>query len=723
MINNRLQTEFKRDVLQPLAGIRRHLRGYLLLQGLAVVCPLLLLAAMISLGIDYTFHLNRDMRAVQLLILLALAGYFLYRFCIQPLLIPMNNTDLARLVEHKHPHLQSRLLSAVAFTDPHAEPADSRCSTSLVETVLRQAATQARELPWPTILPRRKPKQYALVIAAGLLAAFFPVLLIPTTMNLWFRRNILLADTAWPQINALTVEGLQNNRLLVARNDDLQIAARVVENFEPPRQVYITYTVAGDTQQTAQMPRREGQPVRFTHIFENLKDNLKCRITGGDADTGWFTVQVIDRPRIRTLTLNINPPTYTNLENYALPNAQTVAEVPAGSHVIFKIKTNKPVAQAELIRRINNEDQNLGPADLIDLQTITANDQPSQTADYYLYLTDQYRFANIDGPVPPVIMTARLLEDQPPQIKLTAEGAGDIITPQAVLPLEIEITDTFGLGAADLVYEITDKQKQQQFESLKDLTPGIKNFEHVQYWSADKHQLKTGQQLRLLIRATDQDNINGPNVGRSSSLNFRVVSKEELLSELNRREQEYRRDFERLTRMQEDLFSGLLSLFSQADEQDQSTEAQIRRLRELTRRQRDYAGRVRSIQGQFQRLLTEMRINRLADAPVERRLTENIITPLGHLCDNQLAEAQKQLEQLTAPAAAEQRRLARQTQQALLGEMNRILEHMLKLEGFQEAVILLRDVIQLQQELNKETEQKIEQEIFGIPTQPESSKQ
>jgi hypothetical protein len=45
--------------------------------------------------------------------------------------------------------------------------------------------------------------------------------------------------------------------------------------------------------------------------------------------------------------------------------------------------------------------------------------------------------------------------------------------------------------------------------------------------------------------------------------------------------------------------------------------------------------------------------------------------------------------------------------------MNEILANMIKWEGFQEAVILLRDILKLQRDLNLETEKRIESEIFG----------
>ena len=52
----------------------------------------------------------------------------------------------------------------------------------------------------------------------------------------------------------------------------------------------------------------------------------------------------------------------------------------------------------------------------------------------------------------------------------------------------------------------------------------------------------------------------------------------------------------------------------------------------------------------------------------------------------------------------------------VLDEMRRILSNMLKWEGFQEAVTMLREVLRLQKDLHRETQQEIERraaELLG----------
>ncbi len=45
--------------------------------------------------------------------------------------------------------------------------------------------------------------------------------------------------------------------------------------------------------------------------------------------------------------------------------------------------------------------------------------------------------------------------------------------------------------------------------------------------------------------------------------------------------------------------------------------------------------------------------------------------------------------------------------------MRTVLADMLQWEGFQEAITLLRDIQKLQSEISRETDQRIESELFG----------
>jgi hypothetical protein len=94
------------------------------------------------------------------------------------------------------------------------------------------------------------------------------------------------------------------------------------------------------------------QPViRFTHTFEQVRETLRAYVWGGDARTDEFIIEVVDRPRISEVHLSVTPPAYSRLAPYDLRPGQTVAEVLNGSRVGFRVRTDRPVVEAVLMRQ------------------------------------------------------------------------------------------------------------------------------------------------------------------------------------------------------------------------------------------------------------------------------------------------------------------------------------------------------------------------------------
>ncbi len=718
MIDSTVKQRFEHGVLRRLDRLRRRIRLYLLLEGLTAVGAFCLLAMPLTLLIDHTFRLNRDMRGLQGLVCLLILLVISHRTLVGPLRVSIPYRNLALLLEHIHPSLCSRLISAVDFVQ---SPAVSSRSASMMETVIRQATECTATLPFNQLLAHRRAlrRGVAILSLTAILAAL--PLLAPTTMRLWFQRNVLLMNVDWPRQNQLRVEGLQYGRLLAARGDDVTVTAIVDTGYEPPRQVYIYYQSESGGQGREQMPAIHGQSVRFTHTFTAIDETLRCRITGGDADTGWFTIEVIERPRIMDVTIGIEPPAYTNAPPYNLRPGQTVAEALKGSTIRLHIRTNKPVVETKLFRRINEQETEIPSVGSLSDHEFIAEDRPPESATYFFRLVDGFGFNNFGERTPPVPMTIRLVADQPPIVKMRIRNAGEMLTTEAVLPVELVFSEVYGLASAEMVYQLSEENVNPVAEQLPDFSPGVRAYTQNVDWPVANHDLKEGMRFRLFGQARDFDDVSGPNVGRSATMSFRLVSREELLAELNRREQEYRRDFERLLRMQEELYAQLLTLSTSAQP---TTETELRAgpYAQLARRQRDYAGRLNGLRLQFEQNLAELRINRLSSPAVEGRLAGGIIQPMEQLHRTGMPQAIATIEELNRKVDQAAWQNVRKAQEEIRSQMNQILANMLKWEGFQEAVILLRDVLKLQRELNIETQQRIEREIFGNPPVSQPSK-
>ena len=143
------------------------------------------------------------------------------------------------------------------------------------------------------------------------------------------------------------------------------------------------------------------------------------------------------------------------------------------------------------------------------------------------------------------------------------------------------------------------------------------------------------------------------------------------------------------------------------------------------RRQQALARRVVGIRGQFQRILDEMEINRVATQVIRVRLANRIIQPLETLGRKDMTEAADALGAIARGDAGADLIAIDPEQARIVETMRRILSQMLQWEGFHEAVAILRDVIKTQSNLNRETDEELKrriQEIFGTNPAPGASK-
>jgi hypothetical protein len=211
----------------------------------------------------------------------------------------------------------------------------------------------------------------------------------------------------------------------------------------------------------------------------------------------------------------------------------------------------------------------------------------------------------------------------------------------------------------------------------------------------------------LRVRAADFDDVLGPNVAQSPDMTLRVVTQEELLSELARREQEYRMDFERLVDSQEALRSGLLTVFGRF-ERDRDQDSLASDLAPLERRQRNIASAVTVIQQQFEQILSELEVNQLDTLDEQTRLGDGIVTPLKQLVRRDLGLAADTIRQWSRSRSPQTASLIDPQQVAVLAQMREVLANMLEWEGYREVINMLRDIIRLQQELHRETQEALE---------------
>ena len=680
----------------------------------------------ISLGIDRYFRMDQPQRGFMLVLMLGVLGYLIARRLVIPLRKRLADDALCLQVERAHPQLTDALVSAVQFSRM-TDVSSIGASPILVNATIEAGAERARDVEFVDVLDRPTRTRnlgMGFVAFAMIVLAF---VLMPGTMQLWASRNLMLSDAAWPQDTHLTVVGVNDDGVLVVpRGDDLALRVEADRQGVIPDVVYVDYRIEGRRGRTTEQMVGVGEAA-FRATFRNVLEPFRFRVRGNDELTPYYPVQLVDRPALEQIQLMVTPPPYTGLKRSALPTGQGAYYVLAGSVVEVEGVTTKPIREAEL----HWGTQVLGPI-TIDPDdptrfSVTISDDALKSGTYGIAMTDT------DGlrSKRPARFNIKVRPDETPTARVRLEGIGDMVTTRARIPMQIRLSDDYAITGASVVYQWgggldgsieTIEPAKLPIESIRELLgqERIDEFEHV--FDVEQIQVPLGAHLTFHVEASDNDAIGGPKTGESSSFSLKVVTEEDLRSELLRRETEQRMEFERLLKDQQAMLVDAQALLAGLDDEaDRLTSEQWRGFSDVEKKQRLAGGRCEGIAIQFQQILAEVVNNRLESpgGPAQTRLAESIIQPLQAIGTRGMPAAADWFDRARkaglAPAERREMLTAAIDQQAsVIEQMQAILKAMVKMEGYQEAINLLREVLKAQEDINEQTRREIEKRIEDI---------
>lgn len=686
-----VQPQLDSGVVKRLAALIVRLRSFLLLEGVLVVFAFLFAGSWVQFGLDYAARgLRFSMRAALLGGLIVIVVWLAWRRIIRPLRTKVDLADAARLVERRHPELLSVLISAVRFSAGDGGARASN-SSSLMDSVVGSAPQAVKSIDFLEVLDARRARRQVIWLGAILVMASASALANQDMTGLWFARNVLLQEVPWPKRTQLIVE-TKDGRVVGARGDDLilQAYAQGVQ----PRTVELFYeTVSGDRGREMMVTVGSAGAYRYRYVFKNARDDFEFYLVGGDDRTDVIKASLVDRPRVEWSEIRLTPPVYTSIETFVLADGERSAKILPGTKVTIDIETNKPVVQATLVA---------GSSTVMESQRVEAGYRVSFTPEashtYSFALADESGLTNRK----PVSFSLRLIKDEPPSVRIKLPGVGDMVTPDAVVPIELTFSDTYGMATVGLAYKMAGGKERRGEIDLPEFVAGMRTFSTSVQWPVASVSATPGETINLRATASDSNDVSGPGRGESHELIIRVVTREELLSELSRREQEYRRDFERLVDGQEQLRGQLLSVFGRFNRK-MASDSLVVELAPLERRQRNIASSVNVVRQQFTQILAALTVNQLDTSNQRDRLGDGIIKPLERLLRRDLVTAADTLRQWARERSPERASTVDPQQVVLLYEMRLVLARMLQWEGYHEVVNMLRDILRLQRELNKET--------------------
>lgn len=741
---------------QVLRRVKRRIRAYVAVDGLARFVAFGCLTFWLAFAIDWLFEPTSKIRLIVVGVLAAAIVVALYRVLLRRFFARFADRSVAILLERRFRNLDDALLTAIDHPSDRSKakardsalsaPAQAMLEATRLEARSKLAGAHLGELFDPR--PRRRALAAALLL--GLSITGF-ALAVPQIFYLGVDRLAGRTNELYPRKTRLIAKGFnENNEVVLAKGADFDLIVQADAKMEIPSRIDLYYESEDGSVTHEDFMEKEGVAKPNVDEFQNYKlrlpgiaSTLILDIRGNDSRLRDYKIRVVDRPQI-TMMLKVKSPEYTKRSD--IPIAVTgVMPVAQYSFVSVVAQANKPLRSAVVDRPdgkggVISDKHEFSPTD--DTATEFIFDLGRLDAD----LTATIQLRDLDGIDGAAKLSLQAVVDGPPTFKdLARNGVSESVTPQAMLPFVGKIIDDHGVARLWFDYQFDGLDSQEvglrktsaggreialageEYLDLRELAPG-----------GASAPLAPGRAVTVVLKARDNRELpadlkrpDAPdgNVAAGDSFSFTIVSDTDLLRLLEGREIMLREQFkaliEKVTRDRDSLVD-VGKAESAAKDGDE--DAPRNRDKIIVEQARSHSEENRRetlvVSDGFTAIVAELVNNRIPDSDNLRgRLAKDIAGPLrslGKLPDDEpkdpvlrgfpayqakLTALHLTVDRATKDAAAidEARRDAIKSADAILIEMNVVLKKMQELESFKEAVDLLRSIIALQKDIGDKT--------------------
>ena len=755
-----------------LQTLRSRIRRYIVCDSLLAVVALVLSAFWIGLALDYLpVQLGgTEMPRLARTLLLGAVAVGLIAVLIKMLAgrlhRPLPDDSLALLVERHHPSLGGRLVTAVQLNE-EGRTGDSH-SKHLLDHVHAEAASEIDKVD-PNKVFRLQPLLHKLAIAGPLaIAALVFLILSPQAFALAASRLTLLTDDPWPRRADIQMVGIElpvvtasddeilapellefagkTIRLPRGSNATLRIQARA-DGAEVPVNCTVYYQTDSGTRGQSSM-RRVGRIVDGYQSFildgsplTALSESVTLDIRGLDDRLDDYRVEAVQPPVLTNMSLQIQYPDYLRTSDGGqtgmTTDYQSGLRLREGSDVTLVASSSVPLGETDVLLKTDDSTQ----SDL-DLQY-------SEDRKEVRFTLPDFNAASTISIVPrdsngisaqaPYRYFLGVVLDESPELSVELKGIGTSITSKAKLPISAIAVDDYGV--TDLTLSVTPT------------APPTTDGDHVEPKSAstspdlDRNgqasadldlrdlvddgtlsELVPGNAVSLIGEATDGYDLGEQHITRSEVFRLEVVTPEQLLALLERRELGLRSRLEQtiaeMTSLREtlDLLRRTGFELTQNPTDEELTRAeQVRRLRvqqtglQATKTSEELKGIALSLDD----ILLEMLNNRVDSVDRSERIATGVRDPIKTIVSGSLATLRTQIKGVEsvvtdANVGAARTAEAVSTAEDVILQLNAILEKMLDLETYNEVLDLVRQLMNDQTDLTDETKEERKKQVLDL---------
>lgn len=467
-------------------------------------------------------HFSSPVRTVLFFLFILISVSTLFFFFVRPLakyfnIIPSKDPfKAAKKVGNNYPAIKDDLLNAmqlVAF-----ETSGKQYSPLLIDAAFSQVYQKTQSIKFEKIISFKKSKE--------LLLYTFAVIVFCFTLNLFFP-GLSAAANRLVNFDKEFIPPAKFNFIIhpgnteITKGDDVFISVKVEGSV--PANVFLAVKNEEQSEFEFKELRRDSTG-NFTLNITAIRSSLKYYAKAEDVTSEEYTINVIDRPVIKTFNLTINAPAYSGILPVEQKDNGNITSL-KGSTVEVNLNSTKRLKTAEIIF----DDTSIVKLNVQD-EKASGKFRIMKDNNYYIRLTDDAGNNNLS----PITYSIKILNDAYPAIELINPDNDVNLANDNRVPVLVRISDDYGFSKLVLKYRLTHSRYEPAREDYTSVELPLekKALEtEVNYvWNLTKLSLAVEDVVEFYLEVFDNDIISGPKSTKTPSLNVRVPSLDEILA-------------------------------------------------------------------------------------------------------------------------------------------------------------------------------------------------
>jgi hypothetical protein len=378
--------------------------------------------------------------------------------------------------------------------------------SELVLASVEQKTLELRPIPFKAAIDLGQNKKYVKYAA-------FPLLLI--ALLFFIAPGLITESTERIIQNHMHFERpapfhfkVQNEELAVMQFEDFELKV-VSEGDIKPSEVFIDLD-------GVQYRMRKNDEGLYTYRINNIQANTSFRVLSGPVRSRLYEIEVLKKPRLTDMVVDLEFPSYTGRSNSTLTNMGDLT-IPQGTRVNFTFYT-ETTDEVELVFAGEGE---RAEVEQRRPQHFEYSRRMMESKSYKIYVSGE-NMPRVDS----VAYTVNVIPDRYPIISVEEfiDEEDDKLRYFAG-----EAADDYGLREISFHYQIKRANGTQEApEKVLLETPGRKDASFVFNWDIQTLGLRAGDEVTYYFQAADNDAINGSKKSRTGQMTYRIMTVEEM---------------------------------------------------------------------------------------------------------------------------------------------------------------------------------------------------